>query len=113
MGQCTECGRNAGLLMSVCDDCTRRERDAVEARRRDAAAARTAPYADLKCAGCGGAMQSFGKVPLRTGGSSGGWHMVFGELADAGESLIVLDLLRCRDCRRVEFYDLDLKLGAL
>lgn len=111
MGQCTMCGQKAGLLMSMCDDCIRRDTEAARERQREAAVARLAPDADLKCAGCGGSMESFGKVPLRTGGSTGGMHLLMGGFADAGESLMLLDLLRCRECRRVDFYDLDLQLG--
>jgi len=112
MGQCTRCGENAGLLMSVCDDCIRRGNEAARQRQQEAAAARAAAIAQVKCAGCGGSMQSFGKVPIRTGGSSGGMHLLAGEWADVGERLMVLDLFRCGECRRVDFYDMDLQLGS-
>jgi hypothetical protein len=111
MGKCTQCGQKARLLMAMCDGCIRRDNEATVERQREVAVARAAPYADLKCAGCGGAMESFGKVPLRIGGSTGGFHLLMGAFAGAGERLMTLDLLRCRECRRVEFYDLDLQLG--
>jgi hypothetical protein len=57
-------------------------------------------------------METLGQLPLRTGGVTGGWHMVFGELAESGEGILKLDVFRCRQCRRVEFYDLDLSIPA-
>jgi hypothetical protein len=55
-------------------------------------------------------MQSLGAIPIRVGGTSGGWHLVFGELADLGEKTLTLDVFRCNQCRRVDLYDLDLSL---
>jgi len=59
---------------------------------------------------CKTPMQSIGAVPVRVGGTSGGWHLLFGELADLGEKTITLDMFRCNQCRRVDMYDLDLSL---
>lgn len=64
----------------------------------------------MKCTVCKTEMQSLGQVPIRIGGTSGGWHLFFGELADAGEGLFPLDVFRCSTCKRVSFYDLDLSL---
>jgi hypothetical protein len=52
-------------------------------------------------------MQSLGQLPIRMGGSSGGWHLLFGELADASESLLPLDAYRCPQCKRIDFFDLE------
>jgi len=52
-------------------------------------------------------MISLGKVPIRVGGTFGGWHLLFGELADASEGLFPLDVYRCPQCKRVEFFDLE------
>jgi hypothetical protein len=64
----------------------------------------------VECAVCGEPMQSLGQLPIRTGGTSGAWHLVLGEWADMAEGVLPLDVFRCTRCRRVEFYDLDLSL---
>jgi hypothetical protein len=51
-------------------------------------------------------MKSLGEVSLRIGGTSGGWHLLFGAWADASEDLFPLDVYRCESCKRVEFFDL-------
>jgi hypothetical protein len=61
----------------------------------------------MRCSACKTTMQSLGQIPIRVGGTSGGWHLLIGEWADAGESVFPLDVYRCRDCKRVEFFDLD------
>jgi hypothetical protein len=55
------------------------------------------------CIRCGGNLESYGVEKLRTGGSSGGWKLLFGELAELGEDLIPLELLACATCGSVEF----------
>lgn len=55
-------------------------------------------------------MQSLGQVPIRIGGTSGGWHLLLGQVADLSEDVLPLDVYRCPKCRRVELYDLDLSL---
>jgi len=62
------------------------------------------------CFLCKTPMQALGAIPVRVGGTTGGWHLVFGELADLGESKLTLDMYRCNQCRRVDIYDLDLSL---
>lgn len=52
-------------------------------------------------------MDSLGQIPVRVGGTSGGWHLLFGEWADFSEGTIALDVYRCPRCTRVEFFDLD------
>lgn len=64
----------------------------------------------MNCPACKVEMQSLGQVPVRVGGTAGGWHLLFGEWADAGEGVWKLDVYRCSGCKRVEFFDLDLSL---
>jgi hypothetical protein len=64
----------------------------------------------MKCSSCQSEMQPLGQLPIRVGGTAGGWHLLFGELADVGESTWPLDVYRCAACKRVEFFDLDLSL---
>ena len=52
-------------------------------------------------------MDSLGQIPIRVGGISGGWHLLFGEVADMTEGTLALDVYRCPRCTRVEFFDLD------
>ena len=66
----------------------------------------------MRCAACKTEMESLGKVPVRVGGSSGGWHLLFGNWADMTEQIWPLEVYRCRSCRRVEFFDEDLSLPA-
>jgi hypothetical protein len=40
---------------------------------------------------------------FRTGGTSGGWKLLFGEMAELGEEMISFALFACGDCGRVEF----------
>jgi hypothetical protein len=58
--------------------------------------------ADDACLRCGGTLESMGVEKFRTGGTGGGWKLLFGELAELGEGMIPLELLGCRRCRRVE-----------
>jgi hypothetical protein len=58
-------------------------------------------------------MQSLGKLPIRVGGTSGGWHLLFGEWADASEGVLPLDVYRCLGCKRVDFFDLEEKLSTV
>lgn len=64
----------------------------------------------MKCRACLVEMTSLGQLPVRVGGTSGGWHLLMGELADVGEKIWPLDVYRCSSCKRVEFFDLDLSL---
>jgi hypothetical protein len=59
--------------------------------------------ADDACLRCGGPLESMGVEKFRTGGTSGGWKLAFGELAELGEDTLSLELLACRNCRHVEF----------
>jgi hypothetical protein len=55
------------------------------------------------CPNCGGPLSSIGVEHFRTGGTSGGWKLLFGEWAELGENMIDLEVLACPKCRRVEF----------
>jgi len=57
-------------------------------------------------------MTSLGQLPIGGGGTSGGWHLLFGNLADLSEGMVALDAYRCDTCKRVEFFDLDSSLPA-
>jgi hypothetical protein len=54
------------------------------------------------CLRCGGVLTSMGVETFRTGGTSGGWKLLFGEMAELGEDMIPLEVFACRNCRRVE-----------
>jgi hypothetical protein len=62
------------------------------------------------CVDCKVNLQRLGQLPVRVGGTSGGWHLFFGEWADMGESVRPLDAYRCPQCARLEFYDHDFSL---
>ena len=64
----------------------------------------------MKCFACQVEMQSLGQLPIRTGGTTSGWHLLLGERADNTEGVLPLDVFRCPECRRVEFFELDLSL---
>ena len=64
----------------------------------------------MDCSVCKSPLQSLGQLPIRTGGIKGGWHLLLGEWADMTEGVVALDVFRCSQCKRVEFFDLDLSL---
>jgi len=66
----------------------------------------------MKCPACKSEMDSLGQLPIRVGGTTGGWHLILGNWADMRESILPLDVYRCGTCKRVEFFDLDLSLPA-
>ncbi|HEX8674787.1 MAG TPA: hypothetical protein VF710_23005 [Longimicrobium sp.] len=107
MAQCSVCGENAGFMMSMCDACLAKQNEAARTPPQQPGEPRIPEQA---CSGCGSRMEPLGQLPLRTGGVTGGWHMVFGEMADAGEEILKLDVYRCGECKRVEFFDLDLSI---
>ena len=57
------------------------------------------PYACLRC---GATIQSMGVEEFRVGGTSGGWKLLFGELAELGEGMLKLEVLACGTCGNVE-----------
>ena len=64
----------------------------------------------MKCPACKTEMESLGQLPIRVGGTTGGWHLLLGNWADMRESILPLDVYRCGTCKRVEFFDMDLSL---
>ncbi len=58
---------------------------------------------DDACLRCGSRIESFGEQEFRTGGTSGGWKLVFGELAELGEGKARFEVLACHTCGHVEF----------
>ena len=67
----------------------------------------------MDCSVCKSPMQSLGQIPIRVGGTTGGWQLLFGKWAEIGEGVVPLDVYRCAACKRVEFFDLDLSLPTL
>jgi hypothetical protein len=55
------------------------------------------------CLGCKSSLQSLGVEHFRIGGVSGGWAALMGQWAEIGEGILDMELLACRNCRRVEF----------
>jgi hypothetical protein len=62
---------------------------------------RSGPAGD-NCLRCGGVLTSMGVEMFRTGGTSGGWKLLFGEMAELGEDMIPFEVFACGTCRRVE-----------
>jgi hypothetical protein len=54
------------------------------------------------CLRCGQALELMGIEQFRVGGSSGGWKLLFGELAELGEDMLELEVFACPTCRKVE-----------
>jgi hypothetical protein len=54
------------------------------------------------CLRCGEAVQLVGVESFRVGGTSGGWKLLFGELAELGEGMIDFEIFACPRCRKVE-----------
>jgi predicted RNA-binding Zn-ribbon protein involved in translation (DUF1610 family) len=59
---------------------------------------------DKKCYSCGVGMHFAGKYPFRVGGTSGGWKLLFGELAELGEEMLAFNVYICPSCGRVELF---------
>ena len=55
------------------------------------------------CLRCGSPIVSLGREQFRTGGNSGGWKLLFGELAELGEDVVEFEVLACQVCRHIEF----------
>lgn len=54
------------------------------------------------CLRSGGQLESLGTEQFRVGGTSGGWKLFFGELAELGEGMLEFDVLACPACGHVE-----------
>jgi hypothetical protein len=62
---------------------------------------------EIECSVCKSPMHSLGQIPIRVGGTSGGWLLFMGQLAELDEDVFPLDTYRCPQCKRVEFFDHD------
>jgi hypothetical protein len=56
-----------------------------------------------ECLRCGTELSPVGMEKFRVGGTSGGWQMVFGGLAEIGEGTMDFEVFACPACRKVEF----------
>ncbi len=54
------------------------------------------------CIACRGPLRSIGEESFRVGGTTGGWKLLFGELAELGEDMLPFEIFACTACRRVE-----------
>src|SRR5687767_11340000 len=61
------------------------------------------------CALCKTAMEPLMQMPIRVGGPNSGL-VFFREWQEMDERILVLDTYRCPNCRRLEFFDLDMSL---
>jgi len=57
---------------------------------------------DDACLRCGAPLQVVGIEEFRTGGTAGGWKLLFGEWAELGENMLRLDVRACTSCRTVD-----------
>lgn len=57
----------------------------------------------LDCLRCGSRVVDQGTWDLRTGGTSGGWSVLFGGWADLGEDTVRLAVTACPSCGHLEF----------
>ena len=63
---------------------------------------RVGPRSADECLRCGRELGSLGVEDFRVGGTSGGWKLLFGELAELGEGTLKLEVRACLHCRQVE-----------
>jgi hypothetical protein len=56
------------------------------------------------CLRCGQPLYSLGVTQFRTGGTRGGWKLLFGEWAELGEDMVELEVLACKGCGKVELH---------
>ena len=54
------------------------------------------------CLRCGTPVEAVGIESFLVGGTSGGWHMFLGNLADLGEGTLDFEIFACPSCRKVE-----------
>ncbi len=57
---------------------------------------------DEGCLRCGGPVESLGVHQFRTGGTTGGWKLLFGEWAELGEDMFSFEVRACGACGHVE-----------
>lgn len=54
------------------------------------------------CLRCGAELQDMGTEEFRVGGTTGGWKMLFGELAELGEGMLRFEVRACQACGQVD-----------
>jgi len=54
------------------------------------------------CLRCGQQIEPVGIETFRVGGRSGGWGLMFGQLAELDEGTLDLEVFACPTCRKVE-----------
>ena len=59
---------------------------------------------ETKTCSCGGVLRFAYTADFRVGGTIGGWKLPFGELAEAGENVLPLDIYVCPNCGKIELY---------
>jgi hypothetical protein len=64
------------------------------------------------CLMCKTPMQPLMQMPVRVGGPHSGF-VLFRELQEMEERVLVLDTYRCPKCRRLEFFDGDMSLPGM
>jgi hypothetical protein len=57
-----------------------------------------------KCRTCDVEILFAGEAPFRTGGTSDGWKLLFGEWAELGEEMLPLYIYLCPKCGRIELF---------
>ena len=60
------------------------------------------PISDAGCLRCNAPLESLGVHQFRTGGTTGGWKLLFGEWAEVGEDMLPFEVRACRACGNVE-----------
>ena len=55
-----------------------------------------------ECLRCGAPLEAVGVEKFRVGGTSGGWKLLVGELAELGEGMLEMEVFACPNCRKVE-----------
>lgn len=61
------------------------------------------------CVLCKTPMQPVMQMPVRVGGPEAGL-IFFRDIQELDERILILDTYRCPNCRRLEFFDLDMSL---
>jgi hypothetical protein len=54
------------------------------------------------CLRCDEPLELIGVEEFRVGGTTGGWKLMFGELAELGEGMLEMEVFCCPRCRKVE-----------
>jgi hypothetical protein len=59
---------------------------------------------EKKCPQCRTYMECLGIKQFRTGGKTGGWHLLLGDFAEMQERFLKLEMWVCTQCKQVLFY---------